>query len=88
MKLSETYMIREFNGSIYAVAVESRDGNTKKPIILNETARILWGALSQERSEAELVDILLGEYDIQRETAEKDTAEFLSVIRKAGLLEE
>ncbi len=79
-------MIREFNGSIYAVAVESRDGVPNKPIILNDTARILWEALSDERTEAELVETLLREYDIQRETAEKDVAEFLSVIGKAGLL--
>ena len=88
MKLNETYIIREFNGSVYAVAVESHDGNPGKPIILNDTARILWEALAEENTETELADILLEEYDISRETAEKDTADFLSVIRKAGLLEE
>ncbi len=88
MKLSENYMIREFNGSVYAVAVDSKDDASKKPIVLNESARILWEALTENKTENELVELLLEEYEINRETAEKDVAEFLSVISKAGLLEQ
>jgi hypothetical protein len=81
-------MIREFNGSVYAVAVDSKDDASKKPIVLNESARILWEALTENKTENELVELLLEEYEINRETAEKDVAEFLSVISKAGLLEQ
>ena len=80
-------MIREFNGSIYAVAVDPKDDNQKKPIILNDSARILWELLSEDKTENELVERLLEEYDITRDTAEKDVSEFLSVIDKAGLIE-
>ena len=88
MKLNETYMIREFNGTVYAVAVDSKSEKEKKPILLNKTARILWEELSEDVSEEDLIDALLEEYEITRQTAEIDTKEFLSVIRKAGLLTE
>ena len=88
MKLTQNYMIREFNGSVYAVAVDSKEDASKKPIILNDSARILWELLSENKTENELVERLLEEYDIKRETAEKDVAEFISVLNKAGLLEQ
>ena len=86
MKLNETYVIREFNDTVYAVPLDVQDENRKEPIILNGTARLLWEALAEEKTEEELIEVLLSEYDIDRETAAKDTAAFLSSIRKAGLI--
>ena len=88
MKLNETYLIREFNGTIYAVTVESKDSGEKKPIVLNKTARILWETLSEDVTYEDLVNALLDEYDISKEQAEKDTKNFLDTVRKAGLLAE
>ena len=55
---------------------------------LNETGAFLWKKLADGVTEAELADALAVEYGVSREVSEKDTADFLDVIRSAGFIEE
>lgn len=55
---------------------------------LNETGAFLWKKLADGVTEAELADALAAEYGVSREVSEKDTADFLDVIRSAGFIEE
>ena len=55
---------------------------------LNETGAFLWKKLTDGVTEAELADALAAEYGVSREVSEKDTADFLDVIRSAGFIEE
>lgn len=55
---------------------------------LNETGAFLWKKLADGVTEAELADALTAEYGVSREVSEKDTADFLGVIRSAGFIEE
>ena len=54
---------------------------------LNETGAFLWKKLADGVTEAELADALAAEYGVSREVSEKDTADFLDVIRSAGFIE-
>ena len=80
-------MIREFNGTVYAVPSGRDAGQRSEPIILNDTGRILWQKLLGETDEAALADALMSEYDIDRAVAEADVAEFISGLRSADMLE-
>ena len=53
---------------------------------MDETATFLWGALAKPRSEAELVEALCGEYEVDAETAVRDVRGFLAALREKGLL--
>ena len=86
MKLKDNYLIREFNGTVYAVSDEVSLDKKNDPIILNETGRILWQLLLSETDEKSLAEALFSEYDIDRRTAEEDTAKFIEDLRKAKLL--
>ncbi len=88
MKLKNDYLIREFNGTIYAVSAEAPADKKNDPIVLNATGRILWQLLLSNTDEAKLVDALCAEYDIKREAAEADTKKFISELSDAGLLTE
>ena len=55
---------------------------------LNEAGDFLWKKLADGVTEAELADALAAEYGVSREVSEKDTADFLDVIRSAGFIEE
>ena len=55
---------------------------------LNETGAFLWKKLADGASETELADALAAEYGVSHEVSEKDTADFLDVIRSAGFIEE
>lgn len=88
MKLKHNYLIREFNGTVYAVEEDLSADKKNDPIILNGTGRVLWQLLMSETDAASLVKALLSEYDIDKQTAENDTAAFLDELRGAGLLSE
>ena len=88
MKLKNEFLIREFNGTIYAVQTDLPADKKSDPIVLNETGRILWAALQNGADAAGLVTALSSEYDIDIKTAEDDTAAFIRKLRDAGLLAE
>lgn len=88
MKLKNSYLIREFNGTIYAVPEDLSADKKNDPIILNGTGRILWQLLRSDTDTASLVNALLSEYDIDKKTAEEDTAKFIEELRAADLLSE
>lgn len=88
MKLKENYLIREFNGTLYAVSDDIPADKKNDPIVLNETGRMLWQLLLSETDAGSLVKALLSEYDIDKQTAEADTAKFIEDLRAANLLSE
>lgn len=88
MKLKNEYLIREFNGTIYAVRTDLPSDQKSEPIVLNETGRILWQALQNGAEEAELVSALTAEYDIDVKKAEEDVASFVRELNATELLQE
>ena len=46
----------------------------------------VWQLLHDGKKQAELVEILLNEYEVERETLEKDIAELLDRLSEAGLI--
>lgn len=56
---------------------------------LSESGYRLWQILSEKDcTKKDLVDVILEEYDVSRETAGKDVDEFLENMKKAGMIEE
>ena len=46
----------------------------------------LWGKLQQDVELEQLVDAVLDEYDIDKETATHDAEEFVENLKKAGII--
>ena len=88
MKLKNEYIIREFNGTIYAVRTDLPADQKSEPVVLNETGRILWQALQNGAEEADLVSALTAEYDIDVKKAEEDVASFVRELNATELLQE
>ena len=55
-------------------------------INLSESGLILWNKLQSDCTEQELVNTLLAEYDVDRETAAADVHAFVAQMTKVGLL--
>ena len=85
MKLKDGFLLREIAGRIVVVPT----GNTfdlNLMITLNNTARFLWERLEKGAEAGELVDALLEEYDVDRETAAKAVADFCEKLKDHELL--
>ena len=86
MKLKEGYILREVAGNYIVVAVGNAVKEFNGVINLNESAAFLWKQLAEDKTEEELVDALLGEYEVSREIAEKDVSAFVEKLAKAKLV--
>lgn len=86
MKIQKGFMLRKLGKDYAAVAMGSARKNFNGLIRMNETGKFLWDCLQKDCTEEELMQRLLTEYDVSREEAEKDIAEFTAGLRKAGIL--
>ena len=89
MKTKAGFMRRKLGTQEVVVAVGKASKQFSGIIRLNETGAFLWDLLaSGDRTEAELVDALLAEYDVSRELATADVAKFVATIRAEGMLDD
>ena len=89
MKIKGTFVTREIAGDIVIVPVGETALQYNGMITTTRTGAMIWAKLEEgvEGKEA-LVEALLDRFDVDRETAEKDTDEFLEQLKKAGFIEE
>lgn len=89
MKIKDGFYMTEI-GSDYVIIAGTPEAKKlfDGMLRLNETGAFLWKKLIDGATEGELADALTAEYGVSREVSEKDTADFLGVIRSAGFIEE
>lgn len=86
MKIKDGFILRKVGGQNVVVAIGAASRSFNGIIRLNETGAFLWGQLSSEKTEQQLCDALLAEYDVTAEQAANDVAEFIGTLKKAALL--
>ena len=85
MKLKEGFLLREIAGET-VVLPTGDDLDLNMMITLNETGKFLWQRLEQGAEEAELVEAVLSEYDIDAEGAKRHVRAFLEKLNEFGFL--
>ena len=89
MKTKKGYRLRQLGTEYILVAegLEVMDAN--KMISMNETAAFLWEAVEGKTFDADtLAQLLVDEYGISLEVAEKDIKPLLETWLKAGIIED
>jgi hypothetical protein len=86
MKISNEFALREIAGNFIVVPVGEKAVSFKAMITLNETGSFLWRQLEEEKTEQDLLNALLEEYDIDSETANIDIHKFLAKLKAANIL--
>lgn len=85
MKLKEGFILRTVAGETVALPTSGLT-NFDMMITLNETGRFLWERLSVGAEKEELVNALLGEYEVERETAENSVNAFVDRLKELDFL--
>ena len=86
MKLKEGFVLRQVAGEY--VAIPSGDEvDLNKMITLNETGAFLWERLEGQTDQEALVEALLAEYEVDRETAARCVREFTAKLEEYGFLD-
>lgn len=86
MKIKEGFLLKEMAGSYVVVPVGAQLVDFQMMVTLNETGAFLWEKLVNETTEEELVAALLGEYDVDEQTAKADVSEFIKTLNKKEIL--
>lgn len=86
MRISDQYMLRQVADEYLVIPVGEAALRVKGLIGLSESGSLLYQKLQSGCEEEDLVNALLAEYDIDRATAQADTAAFLEQMRRMGIL--
>lgn len=87
MQIKKDFTIQKVGNSYIAVAVGETSKTFHGMVRLNETGAFLWKKMSEgDVTVDELVDALLSEYDVDRETAAHDVEQLVAQFRESGIL--
>lgn len=87
MKIKEGFLLREVAGSNIVVPVGDVQIDFNGMMTLNPVGAFIWKLLEDNVTEAEIVGEVIKEYEIDRETAERDTAVYINKLREKGIIE-
>ena len=78
MKLKGEFLLREVAGEIIVIPVGRTALNFNGMICINAVSAVIWKGLQEEKSQAEILESILQEFDVSRDDAAADLDEFLS----------
>lgn len=88
MKIIEGFRLRDVMGQATVIGEGVNQVNFNKLITLNSSAAFLWKQVEgKEFDDTKLADLLVEEYGIDRELAEKDSKAIAAQWLDAGLVE-
>ena len=88
MKLKEGFILRKVANTDVVIPVGNNIANFNGIITLNETAAFLWNLLKQGVELPAMVEAIVAEFEVSKETAQVDVEEFTKQLQEADMLEE
>ncbi len=89
MKIKKGFILKQLNDDLNVVIAVGEAGSKINGYVkLTESAVILWKRLLSGATFEELVNVILAEYDIDEETAKKDVAIFIDMLKTIEALDE
>lgn len=86
-KIRNGFIIRKIGGQIMAVPTGKMTSEIHGMIVLTESGELLWNALVNGAEIENLADILVENYEVERETAFADAEKFVSGLMLQGAIE-
>ena len=80
-------VFREVAGEMILVPVHRRAGEEDSIYVLNDTAARAWELIDGSRTLGSVVDVMLDEFDTDRDTLLRDLGDWLEEMLEAGTLE-
>ncbi|MBR3299013.1 MAG: PqqD family protein [Clostridia bacterium] len=86
MQLKNNYVIREIMGDTILVPIGDHLLEFNGLITLNELGIFILNMLPDVENEDAIVERILDEYEVDRETAAADVSEFMGKLREASII--
>ena len=86
MKIKDGFILREVAGNKIVVPVGKNSIDFNGMINLNDTAAFIWEQLQEDKTEAELINAMMQQYEVDEQTAQKDRSAFVKKLKDNDLL--
>lgn len=86
MKKLEEFIMRSIAGENILVPVGATTQKFNGMISLSETAAFIWENMEKCETVEDMVDLVLEEFEVDRETAIMDTQEFINELKVNGFI--
>ena len=86
MKIKKQMIKREIAGETMLVPIAESVKTLNGLFMMTETGSFIWDILEDCETQEEIVDRLLEEYEIDRQTAEKDVDKFLVKLKEYEII--
>ncbi len=87
MRIKEGFIVKEIAGQYVVIALGAASKIFNGIIKLNDSGKFIWDKLSGGAEAEDIVDAMLEEYDVDRETATADVEKFVAELKGANILE-
>ena len=87
MKQNPNYLLRSVAGSTVLVPVGEATRDFPGMVTMNPTSTYLWEQLTEEKTEADLVQALLDRYEVTQTQAAADVADFVKTLTLIGAIQ-
>ena len=86
MKRNTNFILREIAGENILVATGEAAQIFNGMITLNEVASFIWNSIDECETVDKLIASILGEFDIDKETAKRDVENFTTQLIRMGMV--
>lgn len=87
MKVKEGFVLREVVDEYLVMPTGAQMKSFEGAIVLNEPSAFLWNKMQSNVTRTEMVEALLAEYDVDEETARRDTDALIEKLDAYGVLD-
>ena len=87
MKIKKGFVVREVAGKSVVIALGEASKSFKGMIELNGMARVIWDMLAEGKESAEIIESIIAEYDVDRDTVTRDVDRFIEELKGANVFE-
>ncbi len=88
MKVSKDFILRQIMDDYMLIPMGEAALEISAILTTNEVGAFLWECLSEETTFEELVQKLVGEFEVEEAVARTDVQEFLDELAKHGLVKD
>lgn len=86
MELKKKLIMRDIAGDYILVPVGDTVLSTSGMFILNEVGAFIWDALPSVNTEAEILDLILKEFDVDAQQAKDDISVFMQQLKDMDII--
>ena len=86
MKYNNNYVLKELAGDTILVYQNENEVNFSKIITLNDVSVVILKSLQEGLSQDKIVERILSEYEIDKETVANDVEEFIKKLLELGVV--